>query len=106
MRKSFAWWLEEDKGREPKRMRDIVEWEIVLSKKHVHGAMRDLAEDERWRAALPELLDDFVGLLRDALDLMRELGEADETSDYSYVHQPSIAEDPGEQGFPRLDRAD
>ena len=31
-----------------------------------------------WRATLPALLDDFQQLLRDALDLLRELGEADD----------------------------
>jgi hypothetical protein len=37
-------------------------------------------------------LSDFVDLLRQAFDLMSELGEASEDSDFSYIHQPSIAE--------------
>ena len=37
--------------------------------------------------------------MRDVLDLMRELGGADDTSDDSYVHQPSIAKHPQNRGF-------
>jgi len=50
-------------------------------------------------AALPDLLPDFNLLLRDALDLMRELGSADEHSDFSYVHQPSISQHPQNRNF-------
>ena len=74
------------------RIRRLVDWEIVLSAEHVHTFLRDPDEDERWRARLPELLPDFTGLLRDALDLMRELGGANERSDLSYASQPSISE--------------
>ena len=84
---------------EPERMRDIVEWEIVLSTKYVHSTVQNLSEDECWRTALPELLHDFSALLRDALDLMRELGEADDNTDRSYVHHPSITEHPQNMGF-------
>ena len=89
----------DDEDREPERMREIVEWEIVLSTKHVHCALQELSDDQHWQAALPDLLDDFSGLLRDALDLMRELGGADDTSDYSYAHQPSIERHPQNRGF-------
>ncbi|EIL95687.1 hypothetical protein UU5_10006 [Rhodanobacter sp. 115] len=91
-------WGSED-GDEPKRIRDLVEWEIVLSTDHVHSGLRDLAKDERWLAALPELLTDFCVLLRDVLDLMRELGGADDRSDLSYMHQPSISEHPQNRNF-------
>ena len=97
--KPFPRLTEDDEVREPERMREIVEWEIVLATKHVHAAVRELPDNERWRAALPELLGDFSGPLRDTLDLMRELGAADDTSDNSYVHQPSISEHPQNRGF-------
>ena len=84
---------------EPEGMRDIVEWEIVLSTRHVHTTMQELPGDERWSTALPELLHDFSALLRDALDLMRELGEANDKADRSYMHQPSITEHPQNMGF-------
>jgi hypothetical protein len=77
---------------EHERLNNLVEWEIVLSTEHVHSSLRDLWEDARWAAALPDMLPDFSALLRDALDLMRELGSADDKSDLSYMHQPSISE--------------
>ena len=43
-----------------------------------------------WQAALPSLATDFQQLLRDALDLMHELGEADEHKDPSLWHVPSV----------------
>ena len=89
----------DDEDREPKRMREIVEWEIVLSTKDVHHALRELSDDRHWQAALPDLLDDFSRLLRDALDLMQELGGADNTSDHSCAHQPSIEKHPQNRGF-------
>jgi hypothetical protein len=46
--------------------------------------LRDMPKDERWTAALPDLLNDFSALLRDALDLMRELGGVDSRSDHTY----------------------
>jgi hypothetical protein len=89
----------EGESREPERIKELVEWEIVLSTEHVHSSLRDLPKDERWMAALPELLADFSALLRDALDLMRELGSAEDRSDLSYVHQPSIGEHPQNEDF-------
>jgi hypothetical protein len=63
---------------------------VVLVADHVHSSLRDLT-DEQWRATLPALLDDFQQLLRDALDLLRELGEGDARSDRSYWGLPSIS---------------
>jgi len=99
LREPFHWPAEEGESREPERIKDLVEWEIVLSTDHVHSSLRDMPKDERWTAALPELLSDFSALLRDALDLMRELGGADDKNDLSYVHQPSISEHPQNRGF-------
>ena len=45
----------------------------------------------RWVEALPGLLDDFSNLLRDALDLLRELGGANDNYDPSVVWRPSIS---------------
>lgn len=90
LREPFRWPTEDEEDREPERIKDLVEWEIVLSTDHVHSSLRDLPKDERWTAALPELLSDFNALLRDALDLMRELDGAEDRSDLSYMHQPSI----------------
>lgn len=92
LREPFHWPAEGADSREPERIKDLVEWEIVLSSDHVHSSLLDLSKDEHWTAALPELLSDFSALLRDALDLMRELGGAEDRSDLSYIHQPSISE--------------
>jgi SIR2-like domain len=99
LREPFRLETEEGESREPERIKELVEWEIVLSTEHVHSSLRDLPKDERWTAALPELLADFSALLRDALDLMRELGGAEDRSDLSYVHQPSIGEHPQNKDF-------
>jgi hypothetical protein len=95
----FRWPAEDGEARKLERIRDLVEWEIVLSTDHVHSSLRDLPRDERWKAALPELLSDVSALLRDALDLMRELGSAEDRSDLSYIHQSSISEHPQNRDF-------
>ena len=81
---------QEDSGG-PERLTDLVEWEIVLSIDDVYSALRELQQIPRWPEALPSLLEDFCALLRDAMDLARELGGADDRSDRSFIHQPSIA---------------
>ncbi|MFC4862338.1 anti-phage defense-associated sirtuin Dsr1 [Pseudomonas sp. MAHUQ-62] len=99
LREPLRWPSEEGENRELERTKDLVEWEIVLSTDHVHSSLRDLPRDGRWDAALPELLSDVSSLLRDTLDLMRELGSAEGRSDLSYIHQPSISEHPQNRGF-------
>ena len=99
LREPFHWPAENGDGKEPTRITALVEWELVLSTNHVHSSLRDLPGDEHWTAALPELLSDFSALLRDALDLMRELGSAEDRSDLSYMHQPSISEHPQNRHF-------
>jgi hypothetical protein len=83
---------------EPTRIKQLVDWELALTSNHVHSALRDLA-DEQWTSALHELLDDFQQLLRDALDLLRELGEADDHDDRSHWDLPSITPHWQNRGF-------
>ena len=83
---------------EPTRIRQLVDWELALAADHVHSTLRDLT-DEPWKSALPHLLEDFQQLLRDALDLLRELGEAGERSDRSYWVLPSITPHWQNRGF-------
>ena len=97
LREPFPWPFDNDEDDEvPVRIRRLVDWEIVLSAEHVHASLRDPDGTENWRAAL---LTDFTGLLRDALDLMRELGGADERRDLSYSSQPSISGHPQNSAF-------
>lgn len=98
LRKPMQWGQESDSSEEPKRIRQLVDWELVLVADHVHSALRDLSSDT-WRAALPKLLDDLQILLRDALDLLRELDEADDESDRSYWDMPSISDHRQNRGF-------
>ncbi|MFD0724264.1 anti-phage defense-associated sirtuin Dsr1 [Lysobacter brunescens] len=74
---------------EPVRIKQLVDWELVLAADHVHSTLRDLADDS-WKSTLPNLLEDLQQLLRDALDLLRELGEADDRNDRSHWDLPSI----------------
>ncbi len=99
LREPFPRLVEEEETGEPEDINDLVGWEIVLSTEHVYSSLRDLTNDDRWIAALPELLSDVSALLRDALDLMRELGSAGDRSDRSYFHQPSISEHPQNKDF-------
>ena len=88
-------WLAAERGAgEPERIEDLVNWEIVLSTDDAHSNLRDLSENEneRWTAALPELLSDSSALLRDALDLMREISGARDGNDWIYSWRPSISE--------------
>ena len=55
--------------------------------------IRDMfEEDQQWQEALPDLMEDASMLLREALDLMRELGEADDKRDWMYIQMPSISD--------------
>ncbi len=97
--KAFRWGEEPASSDEPTRLRQLVDCELVLAADHVHSALRDLA-DAQWQAVLPTLLDDMQLLLRDALDLLRELGEADERRDRSHWDLPSISPHWQNRGFP------
>lgn len=81
------------------RIKDLVDWELVLASEHVHTAISELSKNPHWNSALPSLLDDFVLLLRDSLDLARELGGADDFGDRSYLHQPSISPHPQNKDY-------
>jgi hypothetical protein len=94
LREPYRWNEEAVDSRKWERIKELVDWELGLSSDHVHYALRDLENNAVWQAALPELLQDFTVLLRDALDLMRELGGAEDKSDLSYIAQPSISKHP------------
>lgn len=99
LREPFSFRAERDEPASPERMKDLVEWEVVLSADEVRATLLDLGSEPQWEKALPELLPDLSGLLRDALDLMRELEGADDKSDSSYWHQPSVSRHEQNRGF-------
>ena len=88
----FQWPEEKDNLSETTNIKELVDWEIVLSSKHVNSALRDSEEKHYFQSALPDLLDEFSMLLSDAFDLMGELGGVEDKSDLSYMSQPSISE--------------
>ena len=98
LKKPFGWGDNDSSNDEPTRIKQLVDWELVLAAHHVHSALRDLT-DEHWTSSLPLLLEDFQQLLRDALDLLRELGEADDRSDRSHWDLPSITPHWQNRGF-------
>ena len=98
LKKPFRWNEDDASTDEPTRIKQLVDCELVLAADHVHSALRDFA-DERWTPALPLLLEDFQQLLRDALDLLRELGEADDQGDRSHWDLPSITPHWQNRGF-------
>ena len=91
---------DEEEDDEPPHMRQLVDWDIVVGANDVDATMRRLVDEERWTNALQALLPDLTGLLRDALDLMRELEGADDKSDLSYSSQPSISEHEQNRAYP------
>lgn len=97
LRKPMRWQVPEP-SEAPTRIRQLVNWELVLVADQVHSVLRDLSSDT-WCAVLPKLLDDLQILLRDALDLLRELGEADDKSDHSNWDMPSISNHRQNRGF-------
>jgi hypothetical protein len=99
LKKPFRWsGHSSNSAEELKRIKQLVDWELVLAADHVHSTLCDLA-DEPWKSALPQLLEDFQQLLRDALDLLHELGEADDRSDHSHWDLPSISPHWQNRGF-------
>lgn len=98
LKKPLRWGEEEESADEPTRLRQLVDWELVLGADHVSSARRTFAH-EQWASALPKLLEDFQQLLRDALDLLCELGEADDRNDRSHWDMPSIAPHWQNRGF-------
>lgn len=79
---------------EPRRIKDLVNWDLVLHSNHVHSLIDEWSKNQNYQEGLSDLLQDFTLLLRDALDLVRELGDANDRSDLSYMNQPSISEHP------------
>src|SRR5690606_8717261 len=73
--------------------------ELVLASDNVGTALEELRRSDDWQNALPSLLNDLTQLVRDALDLSRELGEADDRSDRSHWDLPSISPHWQNRGF-------
>ena len=99
LKKPFRWGESDEKTEAPKHLRQLIDSELVLADDHVHSSLQHLAEAKNWRTFLPILLGDFQQLLRDALDLSRELGDADDLRDRSHWDLPSISPHWQNRGF-------
>ncbi|WP_447507700.1 anti-phage defense-associated sirtuin Dsr1 [Acinetobacter lactucae] len=97
--KAFRRTEEPFKIEEDTKINHIVNIEIVLTSDHVRSTLSDLKNHHNWLNALPQLLEDFQQLLKDALDLQQELGMAEEFLDRSSWHLPSITPHPQNRGF-------
>ena len=76
------------------RLQDLVDARIVLALRESDYWIRRLKDHLVTPETSPHMLHVFNGLLRDAMDLMRELGQADDRRDGSYHRRPSIAAHP------------
>lgn len=99
LKKPFRWSESDEETGTSEHLKQLIDWDLVLAADHVHSSIKDVADTKYWLPALPVLLDDFQQLLRDALDLLRELGEADNKSDRSYWDLPSISPHWQNRGF-------
>ncbi len=104
LKKPFHLRNDEVSSESPMRLGQLVGWELVLATEDVRSALRD-PTDQQWEVPsreLRELVDDFQQLLRDALDLLREVdvSEGRERSDRSYWDLPSISPHWQNRGFP------
>jgi SIR2-like domain len=93
LKNPFSFFVGEDDATEITRenIKRFIDWDIVLAADHVNYSIGDLQKLAAWPQILPELLVDIQQLLHDALDLQRELGEADNLNDRSNWHLPSIS---------------
>lgn len=77
-------------GPQPLTIADIASCDIELVSDGIHRALEDHAKNHAWKMALPDLLPDFTALLREVLNLMHLIEEANDRMDLSFYHQPSI----------------
>lgn len=80
---------ESSKSQEITKLNEIFNWNLVLFAEGAREVLRDIV-DNKWKAALPSLFEDFQILLLDALQLLQETGEADSKRDHSQLGLSSI----------------
>lgn len=87
--KDFSWYLFNDKKVPNEESSPKLRYELKLETGNIHEKITE-NPDEPWKQYLPQLLPEVQQLLLDGLDLMHELGKADDTYDDSNIHIPSI----------------
>jgi SIR2-like domain len=96
--KPYYWRVGEEGETAPTRIKQLVDVEVVLAADFARALLVE-ESGAGWRDFLPFLLDDLQRLLHDALDLLGEVGEADERHDRSYWDLPSIIPHRQNRGF-------
>lgn len=82
------------------RVRDLVEINIKLrAGDHVNTLVDDIKKLPNSEQILVDLVDGATTCLIEAWDLLAALEHADDKSDLSYIHQPSISEHEQNQGY-------
>lgn len=99
LKEPFLWPGDIEKTDTPKSLKQLIDWELELATDHVYSNINELAKSKQWQNNLPLLLNDLQQLLNDALDILYELGEADEQNDRSYWDLPSISTHRQNRGF-------
>lgn len=75
----------------PKKVRDIVDWEMSINGGHPHDALDGLKSRADWSKYLCDGLPVFTQSLLTCIELMALLGDATNDHDLSSWHQPSIS---------------
>jgi len=88
LKEPFHWGGEAEETHSPTHLSQLVNWELTLATDHMRSVLE--TNSEPWSSAVPLLLDELQQLLRDALDLLRELSGTDDQSDQSHWYLPSI----------------
>lgn len=76
----------------PAEIKDVVDWDVVLGADYIRELLKNLHRSLPAGQTMAPLLPDMTALLRDALDLMRELDGATDEEDPSTFWHPSVAE--------------
>ncbi|UJX41557.1 SIR2 family protein [Desulfovibrio sp. JY] len=91
LKKPFVWSEDIEDNNSANDFKRQLTWELVLASDHVYLTLCEKVECGKWKDSLPLLLNEFEQLLRDALDILHELGDADSMFDRSYLDLPSVS---------------
>jgi len=71
-----------------------IDWDVDVASSFTHSAMDRLNKDESWYDNSYELIQEFVGLLVELMEVKSTLGDINPKADYSYISRPSIKAHP------------
>lgn len=96
-----SWRLKEldDEVSDSERVRSVIDWDVGLAADNIRSELSDWPDPAALKQLFTNLLSDFQQLLRDVLDVMRELDDADDHRDPSCWDLPSIIPHQQNRGF-------